>query len=126
MIFRESHFPTSIYISDFKDENLNKDLEENILAWANKDKGITRTNVKGWHSTSNMQDKIEYKNGAQYSFEEMVELEIEQFNTLAAHGKAAHIYLQWVAEENPSKKMTLRQEFDNLMLATEGRRQLNQ
>ena len=61
MIFRESHFPTSIYISDFKDENLNKDLEENILAWANKDKGITRTNVKGWHSTSNMQDKIEYK-----------------------------------------------------------------
>jgi uncharacterized protein (TIGR02466 family) len=61
MIFRESHFPTSIYISDLKDQNLNKDLEENILAWANKDKGITRTNIKGWHSTSNMQDKIEYK-----------------------------------------------------------------
>ena len=28
MIFREEHFPTSIYISDLKNQNLNDDLEK--------------------------------------------------------------------------------------------------
>ena len=31
------------------------------MAWANKDKGIRRTNVKGWHSTTNMANLPEYK-----------------------------------------------------------------
>ena len=61
MIFREEHFPTPIYISDLKNQNLNNDLEKNILAWANKDKGVTRTNIKGWHSTTDMHKKEEYK-----------------------------------------------------------------
>tara|TARA_R100001086_G_scaffold240556_1_gene166766 strand:+ start:319 stop:912 length:594 start_codon:yes stop_codon:yes gene_type:complete len=61
MIFREEHFPTSIYISDLKNQNLNDDLEKNILAWANKDKGVTRTNINGWHSTTDMHKKEEYK-----------------------------------------------------------------
>lgn len=61
MIFREEHFPTPIYISDLKNQNLNDDLEKNILAWANKDKGITRTNINGWHSTPDMYEKEEYK-----------------------------------------------------------------
>ena len=37
------------FIADLKDQNLNNDLEKNILAWANKDRGITRSNIKGWH-----------------------------------------------------------------------------
>ena len=61
MIFREEYFPTSIYIADLKDQNLNNDLEKNILAWANKDRGITRSNIKGWHSTTDMHEKEEYK-----------------------------------------------------------------
>lgn len=61
MIFRDLHFPTSIYISDFNNHNLNKDLEDKILKWANHDKGISRTNIKGWHSTSDMQERLEYK-----------------------------------------------------------------
>jgi len=61
MIFRDLHFPTAIYISDFNNENLNKDLEDKILKWANHDRGISRTNIKGWHSTSDMQEKPEYK-----------------------------------------------------------------
>lgn len=61
MIFRDLHFPTAIYISDFNNENLNKDLEDKILKWANHDRGISRTNIKGWHSTSDMQERPEYK-----------------------------------------------------------------
>tara|TARA_R110000737_G_C14515427_1_gene474416 strand:+ start:172 stop:765 length:594 start_codon:yes stop_codon:yes gene_type:complete len=61
MIFRDLHFPTSIYISNFNNENLNKDLEDKILKWANDDKGITRTNIKGWHSNSDMQERPEYQ-----------------------------------------------------------------
>ena len=60
-MFRELHFPTPIYIADIKHPTLNQELERDIMAWANKDKGITRTNVKGWHSTTNMADLPEYK-----------------------------------------------------------------
>ena len=55
-MFRELHFPTPIYIADIKHPTLNQELERDITAWANKDKGITRTNVQGWHSTTNMHE----------------------------------------------------------------------
>jgi len=58
---RELHFPTPIYIADIKHPTLNQELERDIMAWANKAKGITRTNVKGWHSTTNMAELPEYK-----------------------------------------------------------------
>jgi len=60
-MFRELHFPTPIYIADIKHPTLNQELERDILAWANKDKGITRTNVKGWHSTTNMNELPQFK-----------------------------------------------------------------
>ena len=59
-MFRELHFPTPIYILDIKDQNLNVQLEKDILNWMNQDKGVTRTNVKGWHSTTDMHTKPEY------------------------------------------------------------------
>jgi len=59
-MFRELHFPTPIYILDIKDQNLNIQLEKDILNWMNQDKGVTRTNVKGWHSTTDMHTKPEY------------------------------------------------------------------
>ena len=55
------HFPTPIYIADIKHPTLNQELERDIMAWANKDKGIRRTNVKGWHSTTNMANLPEYR-----------------------------------------------------------------
>jgi uncharacterized protein (TIGR02466 family) len=61
-MFRELHFPTPIYIADIKHPTLNKDLERDIMAWSNQDKGVTRTNVKGWHSTTDMHLRPEYKN----------------------------------------------------------------
>jgi uncharacterized protein (TIGR02466 family) len=60
-MFRELHFPTPIYIADIKHPTLNKDLERDIMAWSNQDKGVVRTNVKGWHSTTDMHLRPEYK-----------------------------------------------------------------
>ena len=60
-MFRELYFPTPVYIADIKHPTLNQELERDIMAWANKDKGIKRTNVKGWHSTTNMANLPEYR-----------------------------------------------------------------
>jgi hypothetical protein len=61
-MYRDLHFPTPIYIADIEHPTLNQELERDIVAWSNKDKGITRTNVQGWHSaTTNMAELPEYK-----------------------------------------------------------------
>ena len=59
-MFRELYFPTPIYIADIKHPTLNQELERDILAWSNRDKGIIRTNIKGWHSDTNMNELPEY------------------------------------------------------------------
>ena len=58
---RELHFPTPIYIADIEHPTLNQELERDIIAWSKRDKGVVRTNVQGWHSTTNMQDLPEFK-----------------------------------------------------------------
>ena len=58
---RHLHFPTPIYIADIEHPTLNQELERDIVAWSNKDKGITRTNVQGWHSTTNMAELPQFK-----------------------------------------------------------------
>ena len=59
-MFRELYFPTPIYIADIKHPTLNQELERDILAWSNRDKGMIRTNIKGWHSDTNMNELPEY------------------------------------------------------------------
>jgi len=58
---RELHFPTPVYIADIEHPTLNQELERDIVAWSKKDKGITRTNVQGWHSTTDMHELPEYQ-----------------------------------------------------------------
>ena len=58
---RDLHFPTPIYIADIKHPTLNQELERDIMDWYKKDKGITRTNVQGWHSTTNMSELPQFK-----------------------------------------------------------------
>jgi len=58
---RELHFPTPVYIADIKHPTLNQELEQDIVAWSKQDKGITRTNVQGWHSTTNMHELPQFK-----------------------------------------------------------------
>ena len=60
-MIRELHFPTPTYILDIKDQSLNLQLEKDVINWMNQDKGIVRTNVNGWHSTTDMHEKPEFK-----------------------------------------------------------------
>jgi uncharacterized protein (TIGR02466 family) len=58
----EYHFPTPIYIKEIPNAGeLNHHLEKNILQWQKDDpKGVSKTNVNGWHSTTDMNKKHEY------------------------------------------------------------------
>ena len=58
-MIREEFFPTSVYGKDIKLDN-NK-LAQDIVNWSNQDKGLKKTNYKGWHSTTDMASKPEYK-----------------------------------------------------------------
>ena len=68
-MIRELHFPTPIYIFDHNDPSLNIQLEKDILNWMNQDKGVSKTNIKGWHSTTDMNTKPEYQRLVQGLFE---------------------------------------------------------
>ena len=58
----EYHFPTPIYIKEIPNAGeLNNHLEKNILQWQKEDpKGVSKTNVNGWHSQTDMNRKHEY------------------------------------------------------------------
>ena len=60
-MIRELHFPTPIYIFDHNDPSLNIQLEKDILNWMNHDKGMSKTNIKGWHSPTDMNRRPEYQ-----------------------------------------------------------------
>jgi uncharacterized protein (TIGR02466 family) len=63
MLLRRYFFPTPIYATDISEApSLNTQLEKDIMEWSQKDKGVQKTNVKGWHSTTDMNQKPEYKN----------------------------------------------------------------
>jgi len=58
-MIREEFFPTSVFGKDVRLDN-NK-LAQDIINWSNQDKGLEKTNVKGWHSQTNMHTRAEYK-----------------------------------------------------------------
>ena len=52
MMIKAAYFPTIVYA---KDVNLDNRLFENaVIEWSQKDQGIKRTNLKGWHSETDM------------------------------------------------------------------------
>ena len=54
----EKFFPTLVYGKDVQLNN--HQLAQDIVNWSNQDKGVSKTNVKGWHSTTDMHTKPEY------------------------------------------------------------------
>jgi len=54
----EKFFPTIVYGKDVQLNN--NQLAQDIVNWSNQDKGVSKTNVKGWHSTTDMGQKPEY------------------------------------------------------------------
>ena len=77
-MIRELHFPTPIYILDIKDQSLNLQLEKDVINWMNQDKGITRTNINGWHSTTDMHEKPEFKRLVKALYEAQKKIYIEE------------------------------------------------
>ena len=58
-MIKDGFFPTIIYAEDFKlDTN---QMAQNIIQWSREDGGVTKTNVNGWHSKTDMHTKQEYK-----------------------------------------------------------------
>ena len=53
-MIKEQFFPTIIYAKDLALDN--KLFEQEIIAWSQRDKGIKKTNVNGWHSETNMHE----------------------------------------------------------------------
>ena len=60
---RDVLFPTPIYMKELQGtKELNKQLFKDIKAWRTKDpKGVSKTNVDGWHSQTDMNHKPEYE-----------------------------------------------------------------
>ena len=55
----EKFFPTIVYGKDVQLNN--NQLAQDIVNWSNQDKGVSKTNYKGWHSTTDMGQKPEYQ-----------------------------------------------------------------
>jgi uncharacterized protein (TIGR02466 family) len=55
----EKFFPTFVYGKDVQLNN--NQLAQDIINWSNQDKGVSKTNYKGWHSTTDMANKPEYQ-----------------------------------------------------------------
>ena len=61
-MMKEHLFPTIIYAKELPNANeLNPYLEKHIIEWSNRDKGVSKTNVSGWHSQTDMNHKKEYE-----------------------------------------------------------------
>jgi len=58
-MIREEFFPTSVFGKDIKLDN--DKLAQDIINWSNQDKGLQKTNYKGWHSQTDMHTKAEYR-----------------------------------------------------------------
>ena len=51
-MIKAAYFPTIIYAKDVQLDN--RLFEREVVEWSKKDKGIRRTNMIGWHSTTDM------------------------------------------------------------------------
>ena len=61
-MIKEYYFPTIIYIKDLLNANeLNPYLEKHIIEWSKQDKGVSKTNMNGWHSQTDMNHRKEYE-----------------------------------------------------------------
>jgi len=61
-MIKEYLFPTIIYVKDLPNANeLNPYLEKQIIQWSKKDSGVSKTNVNGWHSQTDMNQRKEYE-----------------------------------------------------------------
>ena len=79
-MIKEYYFPTIIYIKDLPNAGeLNPYLEKHIIEWSNQDKGVSKTNINGWHSTTDMNQKTKYEPLIQELFKMQNEIIKEEY-----------------------------------------------
>jgi len=82
MLQADYFWPTALYFKDFESaDSFNQDLQEKILAWCQREPGVSKTNRGGWHSPSNMQDLSEFAELTQRLYQ--MQYEIYQAEGLA-------------------------------------------
>ena len=59
MLIKEQFFPTTVYGKDLQIDN--NTLAQHIIQWSQQDQGVKKTNMNGWHSTTDMHLKKEYQ-----------------------------------------------------------------
>ena len=79
----EYHFPTPVYIQEIPNAvELNQYLEQKILQWSQQNKGVSKTNAGGWHSTTDMNQKEEYNVLTKELFNMQEEIFKKEFQTI--------------------------------------------
>jgi uncharacterized protein (TIGR02466 family) len=58
-MIKEQFFPTTVYGKDIQLDN--QVLADHIINWSKQDPGVKKTNMNGWHSTTDMHLKQEYQ-----------------------------------------------------------------
>jgi uncharacterized protein (TIGR02466 family) len=82
MLNQDNFWPTAFYYKDLPDcEKFNQDLEKKILAWSQADAGLNKTNRNGWHSTTDMHTRPEFKELVEVLYQ--MQFEIYQKECLA-------------------------------------------
>ena len=82
MLKQDNFWPTVFYYKDLPNsEKFNQQLEENIIAWSAADSGLNKTNRNGWHSTTDMHTRPEFKELVDILYQ--MQLEIYQQEGLA-------------------------------------------
>ena len=76
-MIKAAYFPTIIYAKDVQLDN--RLFEKEIVEWSKKDKGIRRTNMIGWHSTTNMHQIPVFKPLVDELFKMQIEMYREEF-----------------------------------------------
>ena len=76
-MIKAAYFPTIIYAKDVQLDN--RLFEKEIVEWSKKDKGIRRTNMIGWHSTTDMHKIPVFKPLVDELFKMQIEMYREEF-----------------------------------------------
>ena len=76
-MIKAAYFPTIIYAKDLQLDN--RLFEREVIEWSKKDKGVKRTNMIGWHSTTDMHKIPVFKPLVDELFKMQIEMYREEF-----------------------------------------------
>ena len=93
-MIKEQFFPTILYAKDIKLDN--SFLEKEIIKWSERDEGVIKSNVKGWHSHTNMHEISVFK----ILVDELFKMQSEIFDEENLNGEP-HLVDMWANINSP-------------------------